>query len=197
MSSESYVQVDASTRPGSRMKWIGLGVLGILLLAVALFFLTRDRSQPPAATTRGESPTAEQPVQAPAITPAPTETPAVAAPPPVMTAPTNEVVHFALDRSDLSSGELSRLETFWSKVKEYGGEITIVGHADATGSNTYNQKLSERRAGAVAAALNNLGIGGKQKVNLQGFGESTPVADNSTEEGRQKNRRAEIAFKPQ
>jgi len=65
---------------------------------------------------------------------------------------------------------------------------TVVGHTDSSGSEAYNQGLSERRAQAAASYLETKGIGaGRLKVS--GAGESEPIADNATKEGREQNRR--------
>jgi OmpA-OmpF porin, OOP family len=69
--------------------------------------------------------------------------------------------------------------------------VTVTGHTDATGSDAYNQVLSERRATAVKAYLVAKGVDSK-KIIAKGVGEKQPVADNSTEEGRAKNRRVTI-----
>lgn len=70
--------------------------------------------------------------------------------------------------------------------------ILLTGHTDSKGSDAYNQKLSERRAAAVRDALiNNYGLDGSKLV-ARGYGEEQPVADNSTEAGRYKNRRVEL-----
>ena len=66
-----------------------------------------------------------------------------------------------------------------------------MGHTDSVGSDAYNQKLSVRRAEAVKAYLVNKGVD-KARVYTEGKGESQPVADNKTKEGRAKNRRVEI-----
>ena len=70
-------------------------------------------------------------------------------------------------------------------------EITIVGHTDAAGSDSYNQTLSERRAMAVRDELNMLGVP-SSRLQAVGRGEFEPRADNGTEAGRQLNRRVEI-----
>ncbi|MGL5336093.1 MAG: OmpA family protein [Enterovibrio sp.] len=67
----------------------------------------------------------------------------------------------------------------------------IVGHTDSIGSAAYNQSLSEQRAQAVADELIRLGVALEQ-VEWRGEGESYPIADNATEEGRVKNRRVEV-----
>jgi OOP family OmpA-OmpF porin len=70
--------------------------------------------------------------------------------------------------------------------------ILLAGHTDSRGNNAYNQRLSERRAKAVRQALiDNYGMN-PTKLKARGFGESQPVADNNTEEGRYQNRRVEV-----
>jgi len=72
-------------------------------------------------------------------------------------------------------------------------EVTVEGHTDSTGSDAYNQKLSERRANAVVKYLvNTVGVPA-DKLTAVGYGESRPVASNDTEEGRAKNRRVEFS----
>ena len=70
-------------------------------------------------------------------------------------------------------------------------KIEIEGHTDSTGSEEYNQRLSERRAESVRTYFGQQGIG-QAIVSAVGFGESRPVATNGTAEGRQQNRRVEI-----
>jgi len=78
---------------------------------------------------------------------------------------------------------LLRQETQW--------RIVIEGHTDATGGEAHNQALSQRRADAVKTFLQTGGISG-DRLETQGFGASTPVADNATELGRAQNRRVEL-----
>lgn len=70
--------------------------------------------------------------------------------------------------------------------------ISIEGHTDADGDEAYNQDLSERRAAAVKAFLEKRHGIDSARLETAGFGESRPVADNSTPEGRQQNRRVEL-----
>ncbi len=69
--------------------------------------------------------------------------------------------------------------------------IVVAGHADSTGSASYNQRLSERRADSVSGYLENLGVR-SSRIDAVGYGESQPRASNNTASGRQLNRRVEI-----
>jgi OOP family OmpA-OmpF porin len=64
----------------------------------------------------------------------------------------------------------------------------VEGHTDSTGADAYNQALSERRANAVLKYLVDAGVPAA-RLSARGFGESEPVADNDTAEGRAQNRR--------
>lgn len=69
--------------------------------------------------------------------------------------------------------------------------IEIDGHTDNTGTSEINQKLSQDRADAVKSYLIKKGIAAS-RVTAKGFGDTMPVADNSTDEGKAKNRRTEV-----
>lgn len=73
--------------------------------------------------------------------------------------------------------------------------VIVEGHTDSTGSERYNQELSEYRARAVADALVQDGVNAA-RITAQGFGESRPVATNATETGKQMNRRVTIHVIP-
>ncbi|SKA08734.1 OmpA family protein [Consotaella salsifontis] len=73
--------------------------------------------------------------------------------------------------------------------------VDVAGHTDSQGSDSYNFALSQRRASAVAQYLTSQGLN-PQRFNVQGYGESAPIADNSSEAGRAQNRRVEIAISP-
>lgn len=78
-------------------------------------------------------------------------------------------------------------------VKKYPGHnVTVEGHTDNVGKDKYNQALSERRAAAVKKYLVENGATGGDRIKPVGYGKTRPVADNSTAEGRFKNRRVEI-----
>ena len=83
-------------------------------------------------------------------------------------------------------------QTLSSYEKTY---IDVYGHTDSTGNDTINLPLSQARARAVADYLSTRGVQ-SARVETQGFGASQPVADNSSEIGRQANRRVEIKIVP-
>ena len=77
-------------------------------------------------------------------------------------------------------------------MTEYQNPVVEVGgHTDALGPEAFNQALSQRRADAVAAYLTASGVDAG-RVNAIGYGESLPVADNGSDEGRAQNRRVEF-----
>lgn len=74
-------------------------------------------------------------------------------------------------------------------------KIEIGGHTDSMGSDEYNLKLSDRRAASVVSYLTEHGVNGA-RLSSHGYGESQPVADNDSDEGREKNRRVELKIQP-
>ena len=102
-------------------------------------------------------------------------------------------VHFAFDRADLSAEAKQILDR--EIVVELKADPTlsvlVEGHTDNVGSDDYNQRLSEQRAGSVKTYLVGQGIDAG-RVDTRGYGESRPVADNSTPAGRTSNRRVEV-----
>lgn len=74
-------------------------------------------------------------------------------------------------------------------------KIVVTGHTDSTGSESFNQTLSEKRAGAVRNIMLSNGVA-SGRITTVGFGESQPISENSTEYGRQLNRRVEIKITP-
>ncbi len=93
--------------------------------------------------------------------------------------------------NELSRVELLKLNDFMIKNPDIS--IMICGHTDAVGTQEYNQKLSENRAGSVYSFLIEAGIP-SERLLFKGFGKLQPVSDNDTEEGRALNRRTEIVI---
>jgi len=73
--------------------------------------------------------------------------------------------------------------------------VTVEGHTDSTGSYEYNQSLSERRALRVRDILEQNGVQ-MVRLSVRGYGETDPIADNATPEGRQLNRRVQLEIRP-
>ncbi|MBN2870536.1 MAG: OmpA family protein [Campylobacterales bacterium] len=101
-------------------------------------------------------------------------------------------LNFAFDSNGVDAEGSAKVNTFAEYLKGSPGcKVTIVGHTDSTGSEAYNQKLSERRAEKVKEMLIADGID-EDRLFTDGEGETMPVASNETEEGRAENRRIEI-----
>ena len=101
-------------------------------------------------------------------------------------------VLFATNQSDLTPAAKSQLDALMTRLQGADvSSIKVVGHTDNVGTDAYNQTLSERRANSVADYLLSQGVA-PNKVSSEGKGESEPVAENDTEEGRAKNRRVDL-----
>jgi len=105
----------------------------------------------------------------------------------------NGSVLFATGKSELLSAAQSRLQQVVDALKEDKRSITILGHTDDVGKDEANMQLSQRRADAVKSFLTSHGIPA-ERVKAQGMGESQPIADNTSPEGRANNRRVEIVL---
>lgn len=121
--------------------------------------------------------------------------PAPVAPPPV---PTSEKVSFAaqalfdFDKAVVKPEGKRALDELLSKLEGMNTEVIVtVGHTDSIGTDAYNQKLSLRRAEAVKAYIVSKGVDAS-RVYTEGKGETQPVAENETTEGRAKNRRVTV-----
>ncbi|UNU74236.1 OmpA family protein [Moraxella nasovis] len=143
---------------------------------------------------------------APAPKPAPRPAPVVVQPTPVVAVPAPQYyvetrpnvrlnILFDFDKSNIKAqyqDEVQKAANFLAKYAD--ANVIVEGHTDSVGSDTYNQKLSERRANAVRNALvSNYGIA-PSRIRAQGFGETRPVATNATAEGRQDNRRVMVVI---
>lgn len=107
-----------------------------------------------------------------------------------------EAITFPVDGSDVKASLYGPLADLAKSANRYPNEIVqVVGHTDNTGSDSYNQALSERRAASVAAILRSNGLA-STRIQTIGMGESAPIASNDTESGRQQNRRVEINLIP-
>jgi len=107
---------------------------------------------------------------------------------------TSEVVYFATGSSAINPEEKAKLNSFAGLLKSKSGNLLIEGHADAIGTEEFNESLSKQRADQVLSYLRSVGLGDGWKVDLKFYGEKRPASDNDTVEGRSKNRRVELAI---
>jgi len=108
----------------------------------------------------------------------------------------SRMTNFAFDSAQLSNEAQTILKRLAGQINQASGvsSVMVTGHTDSQGSDAYNQRLSERRAKSVADYLVGEGVPAGV-IHMSGMGESQPVADNSTEDGRARNRRVEIEVK--
>ncbi|MGO1461417.1 MAG: OmpA family protein, partial [Oleiphilaceae bacterium] len=105
-------------------------------------------------------------------------------------------ITFELDQTSIRPGFTDTLESVALVVKEFDKTaIQIEGHTDSSGADSYNQLLSERRAGTVRDFLLNQGIEPK-RTRAVGYGERYPIASNDSAGGREQNRRVELTLVP-
>ena len=105
-------------------------------------------------------------------------------------------ITFATARSDIANDFYPVLDSVVLVLEEYNKTLVVVaGHTDSDGSESYNTNLSQLRAHAVSDYLANQGVAAV-RLETVGFRESQPIASNSTEEGKQQNRRVEITLVP-
>lgn len=167
-----YHQVAIDPRPGSgedaRLRFVSTGIE------------VRHRFLP-----------AEPPPPAPVVAAAPPP-----APPPAKQKIVLRGVNFDFDKATIRPDAMAILDQAASTLKDAGEvQVSIDGYTDSVGSEDYNQRLSERRAEAVRAYLEQHGVAAS-RLTVRGFGESNPVASNATAEGRAQNRRVELIVKP-
>jgi OOP family OmpA-OmpF porin len=137
----------------------------------------------------------ELPAPAAAPAPAPVAAPPAAlapepAPAPVM--PDLKGANFDFDQADIREDDFANLDHSVTTLKEWGDvKVEVAGHTDSIGTDEYNMGLSVRRADAVRMYLIDKGIAA-DRLTVKGYGESQPIADNATQEGRFQNRRVEL-----
>ena len=101
---------------------------------------------------------------------------------------------FPFNSTDILPDGKQNLQQLASSLDKYpNSDILIVGHTDSVGTDAYNMDLSQRRAQSASAYLQSLGVPAS-RLQTAGRGESEPIASNDTDEGRQRNRRVEIAI---
>jgi outer membrane protein OmpA-like peptidoglycan-associated protein len=105
-------------------------------------------------------------------------------------------VTFAVNSADISSSFYPVLDSVALVLKEFDKTmVEVAGHTDSDGSDAYNQQLSQNRAGSVVSYLVSREVRGDRFLTV-GAGETRPIADNTTPQGKQQNRRVEITIVP-
>jgi outer membrane protein OmpA-like peptidoglycan-associated protein len=101
---------------------------------------------------------------------------------------------FAYDSDEITGAARNNLTSLAASLKKYPKtDVLIVGHTDATGTDAYNQGLSQRRADAAKSFLISQGVA-STRVRTSGRGESEPIDSNDSADGRSLNRRVEVAI---
>jgi OOP family OmpA-OmpF porin len=188
-----YVRVDlpSSTHHSDILATLGLG-----------YTWGATKPLPPLPPPPAPPPPAPEPAPAPAPEPPPPPPPAPVevakpAPPPPQKIVLDEArLHFATNKADLDDNGRQAVREVADKLKAYSGDYKVVvsGYTDSRGSKALNEKLSKRRADAVAKALVDDGIAA-DRVSTEGKGPADPIGDNATAEGRNHNRRVEVNIK--
>jgi outer membrane protein OmpA-like peptidoglycan-associated protein len=112
----------------------------------------------------------------------------------ILNMPSN--ITFEVDQATLKPNFVEVLHSVTLVLNEYKSTmIEVAGHTDSTGSESHNQQLSQRRALSVSGVLIDDGVQ-ELRIDTVGYGETRPIANNSTAAGRQQNRRVELTLLP-
>ena len=105
-------------------------------------------------------------------------------------------VEFGLNKAEVRQTSYPELENLANEMRKYpSADLELHGYTDSSGAASYNKKLSKQRADAVKKVLvDNFDIS-EERITTEGYGEESPIADNSTSEGRAQNRRVEAIMK--
>lgn len=101
---------------------------------------------------------------------------------------------FPFNSTEILPAGRANLQELANSLQKYAtSDVLIVGHTDSVGTEAYNMDLSRRRADAASSYLQSVGVS-SARIRTSGRGETEPVQSNDTEEGRQRNRRVEVAI---
>lgn len=152
----------------------------------------RDKCPNTPAGRKVDADGCELPLPAAAAAPEPAAPAPAALAPAAAPAPVMAGANFDFDKAVIRPEDVAKLDQDVATLKEWGDvKVEVAGHTDSIGSEEYNMGLSRRRAEAVRNYLVDKGIAA-ERLTMTGYGESQPVADNGTAEGRFQNRRVEL-----
>ena len=178
--------------------WAGGGALYVGGMAAAYCWVHGDGDEDGDGVpdSRDKCPGTPKGVQVDADGCPPPAPPPMAEEPPVVKEETIVIrdVHFEFNKATLTPADKDVLSTVATRLKQEtsSAQLRVTGHTDSVGSDAYNQRLSEKRANSVVQYLVENGVPRASFVSVSGAGESQPVADNKTADGRAMNRRTEI-----
>jgi OOP family OmpA-OmpF porin len=190
---------DFAVRADARYRWLdthsinGVGNVSEPVVKVSLVLPLGARAVAAAPVVAAR----EEPIREPEPAPVRARQEPVVESAPAATVNTHvyEAVHFNYKDTDLTSPSKSTLDQAASEIKDLAKKsavkVEVDGHTDNVGSDSYNQRLSERRAKIVTQYLTKKGVDGKT-ITTKAYGESQPAKSNDTEEGRAYNRRVEV-----
>lgn len=168
LNSVGGIPQDPEDNPAEDIKWVTTGI------GIKYDFKPEPAPEAPPPVVKKAEP-------APAVLPAPTKKKLVL-----------RGVNFDFDKSNIRADAKPILDNAISTLgQESNVGVVVAGHTDSVGSEEYNQKLSQRRAASVREYLVRGGID-SERLSVKAYGESMPVADNDTDEGRDQNRRVEL-----
>ena len=111
--------------------------------------------------------------------------------------PENSGVYFDTNKYNINAASQATLDKLTGVLREYPDtNVLVVGHTDSTGSDEYNMTLSKQRAQSVTSYFTNTKGLSSSRFTTNWYGEQSPVADNSTAEGRAQNRRVNVVIVP-
>ena len=192
---DAHGQGELGTAYGNEHKYFQETVFNIGL-RIPLGAAPQEPAAEPEEQTQVVAPE-EPPAEAPAPTPPPCEPPAPGQPISLEGCKLGDTivlkgVNFQFNKDTLTLNAKNILNDVAAALDARKDiKVEIDGHTDSKGSDAYNQKLSERRAASVKRYLISRGVAA-DRMSSKGFGESQPIADNNTDEGREINRRVEL-----
>lgn len=179
---------------------VGIGTATGALIGGLLGYLLAEEPKPPPPPAPPSPPPPPKAAPPPSVKPAPSPLPPPPPPPPKPAAKVERTIildHllFDFDKTAIKPDGQKILDRLVAFLKENPDKkVDLEGHTDSIGSEKYNQRLSERRAASVKTYLVTKGID-PARIAARGFGETKPIAENKTKEGRAKNRRVEIKIR--